>query len=202
MKSTHWFCIYSDCILIYFQLVFVVNMEWSISETNRGQKSLLYDGFTYRIDSLLKSGDISWRCTLKTCKARLRTDGESKLLISERPSKLIRSELQTGEEQHLTDNDLKSLSLAIYRQRRKRHPTLPTCIIDVHEALSTMTVKTSKSEDMCLVNDVDSHIITFSCTSNLHVLCTQVKEIFIDRTFKCCPKFFEQLNTIHKLLIN
>jgi hypothetical protein len=112
-------------------------MEWSISETNRGKKSLLYDGFTYRIDSLLKSGDISWRCTLKTCKARLRT--ESKLLISantehnhdtdarkverqqihvsvkrkanndiaERPSKLIRSELQTGEEQHLTDNDLR-----------------------------------------------------------------------------------------------
>ena len=31
----------------------------------------------YRIDSLLKSGDISWRCTLKTCKARLRTDGKS-----------------------------------------------------------------------------------------------------------------------------
>jgi hypothetical protein len=82
MKSIHWFFIYSDCILIYFQLVFVVNMEWSISETNRGKKSLLYDGFTYRIDSLLKSGDISWRCTLKTCKASLRTDGESKLLIS------------------------------------------------------------------------------------------------------------------------
>ena len=73
MKSTHWFCIYNDCILIYFHLVFVVNMEWSISETNRGKKSLLYDGFTYRIDSLLKSGDISWRCTLKTCKVRLRT---------------------------------------------------------------------------------------------------------------------------------
>ena len=107
--------------------------------------------------------------------------------IAERPSKLIRSELQTGEEQHLTDNDMKSLSLAIYRQSRKRHPTLPKCIIDVHEALSTMTVNTSRSEDMCLVNDVDSHIIIFFCTSNLRVLCTQVKEIFIDGTFKCCP---------------
>ena len=92
---------------------------------------------------------------------------------------------------------MKSLSLAIYRQSRKRHPTLPKCIIDVHEALSTMTVKTSRSEDMCLVNDVDSHIIILSCTSNLRVLCTQVKEIFIDGTFKCCPKFFEQLYTIH-----
>ena len=60
-----------------------------------------------------------------------------------------------------------------------------------------MTVKTSKSEDMCLVNDVDSHIIIFSWTSNLRVLCTQVKEIIIHGTFKCCPKFFEQLYTIH-----
>ena len=50
---------------------------------------------------------------------------------------------------------------------------------------------------MCLVNDVDSNIIIFSCTSNLRVLCTQVKEIFIDGTFKCCQKFFEQLYTIH-----
>ena len=64
-------------------------------------------------------------------------------------------------------------------------------------ALSTMTVKTSKSEDMCLVNGVDSHIIIFFCTSNLRVLCTQVKEIVIDGTFKCCLKFFEQLYTIH-----
>jgi hypothetical protein len=172
MKSTHWFCVYKYGVV------------------DIGNKSLLYDGLTYRIKEL-KSGDISWRYTLKTCKVRLRTDGESKLEISantehnhdtdarkverqqirvsvkrkanndiaERPSKLIRSELQTGEEQHLTDNDLKRLSLAIYKQRRKRHPTLPKCIIDVHEALSTMTVKTSKSEDMCLVNDVDSHII-------------------------------------------
>jgi hypothetical protein len=60
-----------------------------------------------------------------------------------------------------------------------------------------MTVKTSKYEDMCLVRDVDSHIIIFSCTSNLRVLCTQVKEIFIDGIFKCCPKFFEQLHSIH-----
>ena len=30
----------------------------------------------------LTSGDISWRWTQKTCKTRLRTDGESKLLIS------------------------------------------------------------------------------------------------------------------------
>ena len=65
-------------------------------------------------------------------------------------------------------------------------------------SLSTMTVKTSKSDDMCfIVNDVDSHIIIFSWTSNLCVLCTQGKEIFIDGTFKCCPKFFEQLYTMH-----
>ena len=117
--------------------------------------------------------------------------------VSERPSKSIRSELQKVEENNLTENDLKSLSMAIYRERRKRHPTLPKSREDVHTALDGMTIETSKSENMCLINDQESGIIIFSCTSNLRVLCTQVEEIFIDGTFKCCAKYFEQLYTVH-----
>jgi hypothetical protein len=41
--------------------------------------------------------------------------------VSEQPSKIIRSELQKVEENNLTENDLKSLSMAIHRERRKRH---------------------------------------------------------------------------------
>jgi fructose-1,6-bisphosphatase len=52
--------------------------------------------------------------------------------VSEQPSKIIRSELQKVEENHLTENDLKSLSMAIYRERRKRHPTLPKSREDMH----------------------------------------------------------------------
>ena len=49
-------------------------MDFKISDTNKGKKSLIYDGFIYRIDGVPKCGDISWRCTNKKCKGRLRTD--------------------------------------------------------------------------------------------------------------------------------
>ena len=49
-------------------------MDFKISDTNKGKKSLIYDGFIYRIDGVLKCGDISWQCTKKKCKDRLRTD--------------------------------------------------------------------------------------------------------------------------------
>jgi hypothetical protein len=74
---------------------------------------------------------------------------------------------------------------------------LPKSREDVHTALDGMTIETSKSENICLINDQESGIIIFSCTSNLRVLCTQVEEIFIDGTFKCCAKYFEQLYTVH-----
>ena len=48
-------------------------MDFKISDTNKGKKSLTYDGFIYRIDGVLKCGDISWQCTNKKCKGHLRT---------------------------------------------------------------------------------------------------------------------------------
>jgi hypothetical protein len=48
------------------------------------KKCLIYDGFTFRVDRILKNNDISWRCTnnKSKCKARVRTDGESKVVMS------------------------------------------------------------------------------------------------------------------------
>jgi hypothetical protein len=51
-------------------------MDFTLSETSKEQKSLLYDGFAFRIDRVLKSGDISWRCTVKNCKGRIKTQCE------------------------------------------------------------------------------------------------------------------------------
>ena len=34
----------------------------------------MQDGYIYRIDSTLTDGSISWRCTNKKCKGRLKTD--------------------------------------------------------------------------------------------------------------------------------
>ena len=59
-------------------------MDVIVSETNKKKKCLIYDGFTFRVDRILKNNDISWRCTnnKRKCKARVRTDGESKVVMS------------------------------------------------------------------------------------------------------------------------
>ena len=43
-------------------------MDFKISDTNKGNKSLIYDGFIYRIDGVLKCGDISY-CTARDGKS-------------------------------------------------------------------------------------------------------------------------------------
>ena len=56
-------------------------MEFFISETNREKKSLIYDGYTFRVDRVLKNSEISWRCTKNSCKWRIRTDAECKAIL-------------------------------------------------------------------------------------------------------------------------
>ena len=57
-------------------------MDFTLSETSKGKKSLLYDGFAFRVDRILKSGDILWRCTVKNCKGRIKTDEHSSVIIN------------------------------------------------------------------------------------------------------------------------
>jgi hypothetical protein len=58
-------------------------------------------------------------------------------------------------------------------------------------------LETNKSENVVLVNDKDSEILAFSPQTNLQTLCNIVTELFIDGTFKSCPKHFFQLYTIN-----
>lgn len=51
------------------------------SETNRGKNSVIFDDHIYRLSNVLKNGDKSFRCTKKTCKARITTDADSKTII-------------------------------------------------------------------------------------------------------------------------
>jgi len=113
-----------------------------------------------------------------------------------RPSKIIRKELTSIDENFLHQDDLKNVSKAIYRERRKGHPTLPKSREDLHTTISNMTIETSKSENFLQINNLDNAIIIFTCCLNLECLCS-VNELFIDGTFRCCPKFLTQLYTIH-----
>ena len=117
--------------------------------------------------------------------------------ISTRPMKIVRSELQCVDDESLEVKDLKNLTMAIYRKRRTKFPTLPKSRENVHDALDVMELETNKKEKFCLLNSKEHGIIILSCNSNLLALCTKVSEIFVDGTFKCCPKYFEQLYTIH-----
>jgi hypothetical protein len=122
-----------------------------------------------------KSGDLSWRCSAKGCKARLRTDAVPTLVIqqkndhnhesddrgnarhvlrvnakrkavddlSARPSKVIRSELQTMNEKSLEPKDLKCVAKVVYRKRRKTYPPLPTSQQATHENLQKMNIETT-----------------------------------------------------------
>ena len=58
------------CILSKNIILTIIYFKFS--DTNRGKKRLLHNGYSYRIGAVLKSGDISWRCTNKKCKSRLR----------------------------------------------------------------------------------------------------------------------------------
>ena len=91
---------------------------------------------------------------------------------------------------------MKNASLAVYRERRKDHPVLPKRREDVHTAVREMTIETNKSEHFLLINDQDNGILIYSSRTNLECMCNDMSELFIDGTFKWCPKYFSQMYTL------
>ena len=53
-------------------------MDFKISDTNKGKKSLIYDGFIYRIDSVLKCRDR--QCHINNERNKPRTQTISRLI--------------------------------------------------------------------------------------------------------------------------
>ena len=122
--------------------------------------------------------------------------------ISSRPSKILRVELNSTSENSLRAEDLKNVTRSIYYERRKDLPALPKSRLGVHNALEQMTVKTSKDEYFVLWNDPCTGVIIFSTGTNLECLASNVTELFIDGTFKCAPKFFYQMYSVHGMKNN
>ena len=50
-------------------------------ETNRVKRSIICDKFRYSVDGILKSDVVSWRCSVKDCKARIRTDSSAQTVL-------------------------------------------------------------------------------------------------------------------------
>jgi hypothetical protein len=91
-------------------------MDFTLSETSKVKKSLLYDGFAFLIDRVLKSGDISWQCTVKNCKGRIKTDEHFSAIIN-------------GNCNHTHDSDSRKIQKQIIRAvvTRRRTNVTKSC---------------------------------------------------------------------------
>ena len=56
-------------------------MEVVEVETNRVKRSIICDRFRYSVDRILKSDVVSWRCSVKDCKTRIRTDSSAQAVL-------------------------------------------------------------------------------------------------------------------------
>lgn len=118
-----------------------------------------------------------------------------------RPSKILHSELKNDNIENITSGDVLLLKRNIHNARYSKLPKLPTSLTQIHETLKNMEFKTIKGEDFLLVNNNETNILGFSTVRNLQALCS-LNTIFVDGTFKSCPKLFYQLFTIHGVLNN
>ena len=101
------------------------------------------------------------------------------------------------DEENLEKKDINYVRQSMYRERRNLHPAQPKNKAEFHSILDDIGVVTNKDDDFVLCNDSQSGIILFGCEVTLIFLCTVSEEIFADGTYKCCPKYFKQLYTIH-----
>lgn len=115
--------------------------------------------------------------------------------ISSRPAKLICQELKREDVHTLDTKDIGLIRRNMHRARLTKHPVLPKSMEETHDSVGQLDIRTNKDENFLLVNDKEANIIIFSTTSNLELLCKSEK-IFVDGTFKSCPKFFYQIFTL------
>lgn len=119
--------------------------------------------------------------------------------ISEKPSKIIRCELEKNLAETVTVTDINYVRRNLYNARRKILPgPLPRSASEVHEAVEKFSAKTCKGEDFVFINNSVDNVIVFSTESNIRALCDMCC-IYMDGTFSYCAKYFKQLFTIHGL---
>lgn len=114
--------------------------------------------------------------------------------LTTRPNKIIRRNINDAE--HTTLSDISNFRRQIYRRRRLQIPRLPK---NAKEAVALILEKQDKIMTFKKERFVfcDGSIIAVTCRSNLSMLCTPNLSILADGTFKCSPKHFFQLYTVH-----
>jgi hypothetical protein len=98
----------------------------------------------------------------------------------------------------LTTQDVDAIHKTVYYVRSKLLPKLPKSIGEVKAALNKIGIKTLTGENFLFYNDTASNIVILTCDTNFNIL-KNSRCIYVDDTFKCCPKCFYQMFTIHVL---
>jgi hypothetical protein len=60
---------------------------------------------------------------------------------------------------------------------------------------------TNRGENFKYINDCETNIVIITCSHNLEIF-RKIKTVFVDGTFKSCPKLIYQLFTIHGVKYN
>ena len=89
--------------------------------------------------------------------------------LTQRPTKVIRTELVKMSETSLLPQDLNNFYQTVYTSRHKNFPPLPKSREELQENLCRMEINTCTGELFLLCNDihVESGIVVFSCGHNL-----------------------------------
>ena len=123
--------------------------------------------------------------------------------LYDKPSKLIHGAL-SKDIPTLTTYDLTLIRNNIHHARSFTIPKLPDNLPDLHNVLLNENIQTNRGEHFILVTTkfyYENYIIIFSTITNLSFL-SEVDTIFVDGTFKSCPKLFTQFFTVHGLKNN
>lgn len=119
--------------------------------------------------------------------------------IAEKPSKIIRCELEKSLPDTFTMQDIEYVRRNIYNCRRKELPSsLPKSIEEVFQVLENYNPTTCKNENFLFINCENTKLVVFTCETNIRELC-RAPQIYMDGTFSYCTKFFYQLFSIHGL---
>lgn len=120
--------------------------------------------------------------------------------LCERPAKLIHQEIKNiGSNTDIIDaEDYLCVAKGVYNARRTILPRKPKSREETHDFLRGCR-QSSETEIAVLENSAEKGVVVFSCTRNLIALCDS-DALYVDGTFKCSPKFFTQLFTVHGML--
>jgi hypothetical protein len=121
--------------------------------------------------------------------------------LHEQPAKIIRCKLAKSDIETIDAQDVRRIRKNIHTSRCSTVPKLPKTLSEIHNILNNYNLITNRGEIFLFINSSETNIIGFSCDSDLEVL-RQIKSVFIDGTFKSCPKLFCQLFSIHSVKNN